>query len=132
MELSGLFVNYRILMVVNSINMRPIIITIIAFFGFTAYSISQKIYTVDYESSADFNVYVVDYESSADLLVYKEDYESSASGNEGKWYFVDYESSADKTVYFVDYESSADLKIYFVDYESSAGWKNSSKKHLLY
>ena len=35
-------------------------------------------------------------------------------------------------VYTVDYESRADLKIYFVDYESRAGWKNSSKKHLMY
>jgi hypothetical protein len=32
----------------------------------------------------------------------------------------------------VDYESQADVKIFFADYESQAGWKNSSKKHLLY
>jgi len=32
----------------------------------------------------------------------------------------------------VDYESQADLKIFFVDYESQAGWRNGSKKSLLY
>ena len=67
---------------------------------------SQKIYSVDYESRADVKVFVVDYESRADLLVYKEKYESRAKGNDGNWFFV--------------------------DYESRAGWKNSSKKHLLY
>jgi hypothetical protein len=35
-------------------------------------------------------------------------------------------------IFFVKYESQADLKVYFVDYESRAGWKNNSKKHLLY
>ena len=35
-------------------------------------------------------------------------------------------------VYSVKYESQADLKVYKVDYESLAGWKNSSKKQLLY
>jgi hypothetical protein len=74
----------------------------------------------------------VDYESQADLLVYKHKYESNADGNEGDWYFCDYESQSDKTIYFVDYESQAELKIYFVEYESQAGWKNSSKKQLLY
>jgi hypothetical protein len=39
---------------------------------------------------------------------------------------------ADKKVYFVDYESQADLKVYFVKYESQAGWKNNSKKQLMY
>ena len=37
-----------------------------------------------------------------------------------------------RRIYFVDYKSQADLKIYFVDYKSQAGWKNSSKKHLMY
>ena len=35
-------------------------------------------------------------------------------------------------VYFVKYENQADLKIYFVDYENQAGWRNSSKKSLMY
>jgi hypothetical protein len=55
-----------------------------------------------------------------------------ADKNEGKWFFVDYESLADKKIFFVDYESRADLKIFFVDYESRAGWRENSKKHLLY
>ena len=40
--------------------------------------------------------------------------------------------TADKKIFFVDYESRADLKIFFVDYESRAGWRENSKKHLLY
>jgi hypothetical protein len=59
-------------------------------------------------------------------------YESRAGKNDGKWFFVDYESRADKKIFFVDYESRADLKIFFVDYESRAGWRNASKKSLLY
>ena len=47
-------------------------------------------------------------------------------------FFVDFESLADKKIFFVDYESRADLKIFFVDYESRAGWRENSKKHLLY
>ena len=64
--------------------------------------------------------------------MYKVKYESQAGNNDGKWFFTDYASQAKKKIYFVDYESQADLKIYFVDYESQAGWKNSSKKSLLY
>ena len=74
----------------------------------------------------------MDYESRADLLVYKVKYETRAGNNDGKWFFVDYESRADKKIFFVDYESRSDLKIFFVNYESRAGWKNASKKHLLY
>ena len=59
-------------------------------------------------------------------------YESQAKGNEGLWYFVKYQSQSDKKIYFVDYESQSDLKIYFVKYKSQAGWKNKSKKFLLY
>ena len=64
---------------------------------------SQKMHSVDYSSQADVKVYV-----------------------------VDYSSQADKKIYFVDYSSQADLKIYFVEYRSQAGWRNNSKKHLLY
>ena len=71
-------------------------------------------------------------ELDGDLLVYKVKYETRAGNNDGKWFFVDYESRADKKIFFVDYESRSDLKIFYVNYESRAGWKNSSKKHLLY
>lgn len=80
---------------------------------------AQKIFSVQYDSRADLKVFVVKYESRADLLVYKVKYESRVGENQGKWFFVDYESRADK-------------KIFFVDYESRTGWKNKSKKHLLY
>ena len=67
---------------------------------------AQKIFSVKYDNRADLKVFVVKYESRV-------------GENQGKWFFV-------------DYESRADLKIFFVDYESRAGWKNKSKKHLLY
>lgn len=95
-------------------------------------SFAQSIFSVDYESQADFSVFVVDYESQADLKVFKVSYESRARGNEGLWYFVDYASRADKKVFFVDYASQADLKVFFVDYESRAGWRTRSKMHLLH
>jgi hypothetical protein len=93
---------------------------------------SQEIFSVQYKSQADIKVFVVDYESQCDLKVFKVDYQSQANGNEGLWYFVDYESQADKKIFFVEYESQSDLKIYFVKYKSQAGWKNNSKKQLLY
>ena len=57
---------------------------------------------------------------------------SQADGNEGLWYFVEYESQSDKKIFFVKYKSQSDLKIFFVKYKSQSGWKNNSKKHLLY
>ena len=60
------------------------------------------------------------------------DYPSQSKGNEGLWYFVKYSSQSDKKIYFVEYESQSDLKIYFVKYKSQIGWRNNSKKHLLY
>ncbi len=93
---------------------------------------AQSIYPVKYQSQADVKVYVVKYESQCDLKVYMVNYESQASGNDGNWFTVKYESQADKTVFFVDYESQADLKIFYVDYQSQAGWRNTSKKHLMY
>jgi len=77
-------------------------------------------------------VFVAQYKSDADLVVYKCDYKSDASGNNGLWYFCQYKSDADKTIFFVDYKSDADLVIYFSTYKSDAGWKNNSKKSLLY
>ena len=49
-----------------------------------------------------------------------------------KIFSVDYENQADVKVFVVKYENQADLKIYFVEYENQAGWKNNSKKSLLY
>ncbi len=112
--------------------MKRINFTLSCFVGLAASSQAQSIFTEDYASQADVKVFVVDYESQADLKVYKVDYESQARGNEGRWFFVQYQSQADKTIFFVDYQSQADLKIFFVDYESQAGWRNSSKKHLMY
>ncbi len=112
--------------------MIKIILTTFLFFFSAEMLSAQQIFTADYASRADVTVYVVDYESRADLLVYRVDYASRARGNEGLWYFVEYASRADTQIYFVDYASRADLKIYFVDYQSRAGWRNNSKKHLLY
>ena len=99
---------------------------------FPFFVFSQKIYTVDYSSQSDIKVFVVDYESQSDLKVFKVDYQSQSKGNEGLWYFVKYSSQSDKKIYFVDYPSQSDLKVYFVKYKSQSGWRNNSKKHLLY
>ena len=48
------------------------------------------------------------------------------------FYSVEYESQADIKIFVVDYESQCDLKIFFVKYKSQSGWKNNSKKQLLY
>ena len=61
-----------------------------------------------------------------------EEVESLSKGNEGLRYFVEYPSQSDKKIFFVEYESQSDLNIFFVDYKSQAGWRNNSKKHLLY
>ena len=96
------------------------------------FSFSQKIFTTDYSSQSDIKVFVVDYESQSDLKVFKVDYQSQSKGNEGLWCFVKNPSQSDKKIYFVDYPSQSDLKIYFVKYKSQSGWRNNSKKHLLY
>ena len=93
---------------------------------------SQKIFTTEYLSQSDIKVFLVDYESQSDLKVFKVEYQSQSKGNEGLWYFVKYPYQSDKKIYFVDYESQSDLKIFFVKYKSQSGWRNNSKKHLLY
>ncbi len=64
-------------------------------------------------------VHVTKYKSEADLVVYKCKYKSEAEDNKGLWFFV-------------NYKSEADIVIYFTDYKSEAGWRNNSKKHLMY
>jgi hypothetical protein len=48
------------------------------------------------------------------------------------WFFTDYGNQSDKKLYFVDYQNQSDLKIFFVKYRNEAGWRNKSKKHLMY
>ena len=93
---------------------------------------SQKVFTTDYSSQSDIKVFMVDYESQSDLKVFKVDYQSQSKGNKGLWYFVKYSSQSYKKIFFVDYLSQSDLKIFFVKYKSQSGWRNNSKKHLLY
>lgn len=93
---------------------------------------SQKIHTVQYSNQADVKVFVVDYPNQADLLVYKVKYSNQAGNNDGKWFFTEYSNQADKKIYFTDYANQAELKIYFVEYPNQAGWRDTSKKHLLY
>ena len=94
----------------------------------------QKIYSTNVESRADVKVYVEKVESRADLVVYITKVPSRAKkeDNKGIWFFEDVESRSDKTIFFEDVESRADLKIYFTDVESRAGWRNPSKKYLMY
>lgn len=93
---------------------------------------AQIVYSAQYKSDADVKVYVTQYKSDADLVVYKCSYKSDAQDNKGLWYFAQYKSDAKKVIYFVDYKSDADLVIYFSEYKSDAGWRNNSKKHLMY
>ncbi len=109
-----------------------IFIFILLFLSVIKYSNAQKVFSVNYKGDADIKVYVVDYKGDADLVVYKCKYKGDASGNKGLWHFVDYKGDADKKIYFVDYKGDADLKIYFADYKGDAGWRNDSKKHLIY
>ena len=64
--------------------------------------------------------------------VYKVDVDYKAGDNDGRWYFTNADYKAEKKIYFVDADYKADLKIYFVDAGYKAGWKDNSKKHLLY
>lgn len=106
---------------------------ILAFMPFTIGVVNaQKVYTENVASRADVKVYVETVESRADLLVFKESVASRATGNDGVWYFESIASRADKSIYFENVASRADLKICFTDVRSRAGWKNSSKKSLMY
>jgi len=93
---------------------------------------AQKVYSVNYKNQADITVYVVEYENQADLKVYKVKYQNQVGKNDGKWFFTQNFTQAKKRIFFVNYPNQADLKIYFVKYENQAGWKNMSKKSLLY
>ncbi len=116
--------------------MKKTIITFVSVLFFILFSIgkstAQKVYSCQYKSDAKVKVFVAQYKSDADLVVYKCQYKSDASGNNGLWFFCEYKSDADKTIFLCDYKSDADLIIYFSDYKSDAGWKNSSKKQLMY
>jgi hypothetical protein len=52
--------------------------------------------------------------------------------NAQKVYTESVASRADKSIYFENVASRADLKICFTDVKSRAGWKNTSKKSLMY
>ena len=99
---------------------------------FPTFIFSQKIFVVDREYNSDLKIFVVEREYNSDLKVFKVEREYNAKGNEGLWFFVDREYSSDKKVFFVDREYNSDLKIFFVDRKYNSGWKNVSKKHLLY
>ena len=67
-------------------------------------------------------------------MVYRTDkeYRAKDTENKGIWFFTDKAYRADKKIFFVDHEYQADLKVYFTDKEYRAGWKNNSKKYLMY
>lgn len=113
-------------------NRVAVFVSLLALASASCYA--QKIYSEDKEYRADVKVFVVDKEYQADLVVYKtdRDYLAKKSENKGIWYFTDAEYRADVKIFFVDREYRADLKVFFTDKEYKAGWKNSSKKYLLY
>ena len=49
-----------------------------------------------------------------------------------KVFVVDNQAYADKKIFFVSNQAYADLKIFFVNNQAYAGWKNASKKSLMY
>jgi len=93
---------------------------------------AQKVYSCDSKYDADVKVYVADSKYDADLCVYKCTSKYDAEGNEGLWFFEDSKYDAKKKIYFVDSKYDADLIIYFVDSKYDAGWRNNSKKQLMY
>mgnify|MGYP000324899136 FL=1 len=82
---------------------KHIITIIVALMAFGIGAKAQTVYSCQYKSEADVKVHVTKYKSEADLVVYK-----------------------------CKYKSEADIVIYFTDYKSEAGWRNNSKKHLMY
>jgi len=82
-------------------------------------SYSQKVHSVNYSNQSDLKVYVVKYENQCDLKVFKVKYSNQVNGNQGLWFFT-------------DYQNQTDLKIFFVKYKNQAGWRNKSKKQLMY
>ena len=109
------------------------IVFILSFlFSFYSFdSISQKIYSTQYEYQADLKVFVVDHEYQADLKVFKVEKEYQSKGNIGLWFFSDRSYISDKKIFFVDYAYQADLNIFIVKYSYKAGWKNKKKMYLL-
>lgn len=82
---------------------KYIITIIVALMALGVGAKAQTVYSCQYKSEADVKVHVTKYKSEADLVVYK-----------------------------CKYKSEADIVIYFTDYKSEAGWRNNSKKHLMY
>lgn len=93
---------------------------------------AQKVYSCDSKYDADVKVYVASSKYDADLSVYKCSSQYDASGNEGLWFFVSSKYDANKKIFFVDSKYDADLVVFFVDSKYDAGWRNSSKKQLMY
>lgn len=82
---------------------KHIITIIVALMAFGIGAKAQTVYSCQYKSEADVKVHVTKYKSEADLVVYK-----------------------------CKYKSEAKKKLFFVNYKSEAGWRNNSKKHLMY
>ena len=82
---------------------KYIITIIVALMALGIDAKAQTVYSCQYKSEADVKVHV-----------------------------TKYKSEAKKKLFFVNYKSEADIVIYFTDYKSEAGWRNNSKKHLMY
>ena len=74
------------------------------------YSISQKVYSVDYANQADIKVFEVQYENQCDLKVFKVDNPNQVDGNRGLWHFVDYANQSDLKVFFCTVSESSGLE----------------------
>jgi hypothetical protein len=116
----------------KKMKMKNLILMLAVLLGSVSFSFGQKIYSSDDKYNVDFKVYVTDDKYNCDLIVYKSDDKYNLGNNKGHWYFTDDKYNADKKIYFTDDKYNCDLIIYFTDDKYNTGWKNSSKKHLLY
>ncbi len=110
---------------------KPKIIIFVALSFILNLTHAQTVCILDSPQYANVTVSIVNDASYADLLVYEVSSASFASGNNGFWYIINNCQYA-KKICFIDNASSADLKIFIVSSSSNAGWRNSSKKYLMY
>lgn len=98
----------------------------------TSFAFGQTVYSVDSKYDADVKVFVASSKYDADLIVYKCSSKYDATDNKGLWYFVSSKYDAKKKIFFCDSKYDANLIIYFTDSKYDAGWRNNSKKSVMY
>ena len=93
---------------------------------------AQKVYITEYNSHADVKVFITKNYEEADLVIFKVRDEDAIGENEGLWFFCEEKKCADKIIYYVKFPKRAEMTVFFTYERSLAGWKNESKKFLMY